>query len=85
MSKKRSKLSPAMKIMWVILFAILAYFLWMEHRAHVIAYLPMILLLLVLLLCPLMHLFMHHGHGGRNHDDDKSDRNNHHKHDRRND
>ena len=40
--------------------AIAAYFLWTEHRAHVIAFLPYALLLL----CPLMHLFMHHGHGG---------------------
>lgn len=37
-----------------------AYFLWTEHRAHVIQFLPWTLLAL----CPLMHLFMHHGHGG---------------------
>nr|WP_188747749.1 DUF2933 domain-containing protein [Marinobacterium zhoushanense] len=39
--------------------AILGYFLVMEHRAHLVAWLPY----LMLLLCPLMHLFMHHGHG----------------------
>jgi len=39
--------------------AILGYFLVMEHRAHLVAWLPY----LILLLCPLMHLFMHHGHG----------------------
>jgi len=39
--------------------AIAAYFLWTEHRAHVIEYLPFALLLL----CPLLHLF-HGGHGG---------------------
>lgn len=38
--------------------AIAAYFLWTEHRAHVIQFLPYILLLL----CPLLHLF-HGGHG----------------------
>jgi hypothetical protein len=35
------------------------YFAWAEHRAHVIAIAPYLLLLA----CPLMHLFMHHGHG----------------------
>jgi hypothetical protein len=48
-----------------------AYFLYTEHRAHVLGALPYLLLLA----CPLMHLF-HHGHGhhgaksgGRPHDD----------------
>lgn len=36
-----------------------AYFLWTEHQAHVIAFLPFLLLAA----CPLMHLFMHGGHG----------------------
>jgi hypothetical protein len=36
-----------------------AYFLWTEHRAHVIQVLPWALVAL----CPLMHLFMHRGHG----------------------
>jgi hypothetical protein len=40
--------------------AIAAYFLWTEHRAHVIAFLPYILLLL----CPLLHL-LHGGHDGQ--------------------
>lgn len=42
--------------------AIAGYFLITEHQAHVIPYLPFLLLLA----CPLMHLFMHggHGHGG---------------------
>lgn len=38
---------------------IAAYFLWTEHRAHVIQVLPWVLLAI----CPLMHLFMHRGHG----------------------
>ena len=49
---------------WVALAgfgAIAAYFLWTEHRAHVIQFLPWVLVAA----CPLMHLFMHgrHGHG----------------------
>ena len=49
--------------------AIVGYFLFTEHRAHVIPYLPFLLLLA----CPLMHFFMHrghghgHGHGGHEH------------------
>lgn len=44
--------------------AIAAYFLWTEHRAHVVQFLPYVLLLL----CPLLHLF-HGGHGGHAGDD----------------
>ncbi|QFG29497.1 DUF2933 domain-containing protein [Pseudomonas umsongensis] len=40
--------------------AIAGYFLFAEHRAHVLPYLPFLLLLA----CPLMHFFMHRGHGG---------------------
>jgi len=47
--------------MALVLFAVAAgYFLWTEHRAHVIEYLPWTFLLL----CPLMHVFMHGSHGG---------------------
>ena len=43
-----------------IVFAVAAgYFLWTEHRAHVIEFLPWTFLLL----CPLMHFFMHGSHG----------------------
>lgn len=38
--------------------AVGAYYLVTEHRAHLIDYLPFVLLMA----CPLMHLF--HGHGG---------------------
>lgn len=53
------------KTKWVMIafFAIAAYFLVMEHQAHLsglLYYLPYLLLLA----CPLMHLFMHSGHGG---------------------
>lgn len=49
--------------------AIAAYFLWTEHRAHVVGALP----LLALLACPLMHVFMHHGRGGHGHHQHDSD------------
>lgn len=35
--------------------------LWIEHRAHILGVLP---LLLPLLICIGMHFFMHRGHGG---------------------
>jgi len=34
------------------------FFLFTEHRAHLLGALPY----LILLACPLMHVFMHHGH-----------------------
>ncbi len=40
--------------------AIMGYYLITEHQAHVIQYLPFLLILA----CPLMHMFMHGGHGG---------------------
>ena len=48
--------------------AIGAFFLLTEHYAHVVPYLPWLLLAA----CPLMHLFGHgHGHGGHRHGDGK--------------
>ena len=44
----------------VILLMIAAFFLWTEHRAHVLGVLPY----LIFLACPLIHWFMHRGHGG---------------------
>ena len=47
-----------------VLFAIIGgFFIVAEHRAHLIPYLPWLLLAA----CPLMHVFMHHGHGGHQH------------------
>jgi len=40
--------------------AVAVFFLFTEHRAHVLGLLPYALLLA----CPLMHLFHHGGHGG---------------------
>ncbi|MFZ5524266.1 MAG: DUF2933 domain-containing protein [Pseudomonadota bacterium] len=46
---------------WVFygFLAVAGFFLFTEHRAHVLGILPY----LFLLACPLMHMFMHHGHG----------------------
>lgn len=53
---------------WVFVgFAfVAAFFLFAEHRAHVLPLLPWLLLLA----CPLMHVFMHGRHGGHRHGDD---------------
>lgn len=47
---------------WVLIgfLVIAAFFLFAEHRAHLLGALPFLLLLA----CPLMHLFMHHGEPG---------------------
>lgn len=47
----------------IVLGAIAGYFLLTEHRAHLFAALPYLLLAT----CPLMHMFMHGGHGGHSH------------------
>ncbi len=44
-----------------VFLAIAGYFLWQEHEAHILGYLPLILILGA---CVGMHLFMHGGHGG---------------------
>ena len=43
-----------------LFLAIAAFFLWEEHRAHLLGIVPYALLLL----CPVIHLFMHRGHSG---------------------
>lgn len=51
-----------------VFLAIAVFFLWDEHKLHILG----ALLWLILLACPLMHLFMNHGgHGDHNkeHDD----------------
>lgn len=42
-----------------LFLAIAAFFLWAEHRAHLLGALPYV----ILLACPFIHLFMHRGHG----------------------
>lgn len=62
------------KSRWVLcgFLVIVGFFLFEEHRAHLLGALPYLLLLA----CPLMHLFMHHDHavhGGQKHDHDASE------------
>ena len=45
----------------LVFLAIAGFFLWEEHEAHILGYLPLVLLLGV---CGGMHFFMHGGHGG---------------------
>ncbi len=45
------------------------YYLWMQHQAHVLQYLPFAFFLL----CPLMHLFGGHGHGGHHSEENSQD------------
>ncbi|EMO5699413.1 DUF2933 domain-containing protein [Klebsiella aerogenes] len=45
---------------FIVMGAVAGYFLVTEHWAHVVGFLPYLLLLA----CPLMHIFMHGGHGG---------------------
>jgi hypothetical protein len=50
-------------VMWIFL-GFIAYFLITEHWAHIVPFLPW----LILLACPLLHVFMHGGHGHGTHD-----------------
>lgn len=60
--RKRNLMSGANVVLLAFL-AVAAFFLWTEHRAHLLGALPYVLLLG----CLFMHFFMHRGHGhGRN-------------------
>ena len=48
---------------WCVLAAVAGWFLWQEHRVHLLGALPYVLLLA----CPLMHGFMHRRHDGHRH------------------
>jgi len=50
------------KLPFVVFLVIGGYFLWTEHEANIVAYLPWILVLG----CLGMHFFMHGGHGSGN-------------------
>jgi hypothetical protein len=53
--------------MWLglaVFLAVATFFLWDEHKAHILGALPYGLLLL----CLIMHLFMHGGHDGNSAD-----------------
>lgn len=73
----REPKSARLRSVWIVLglTAIAGYLLFTEHRAHVLGYLP----LLLLAICPLMHLF--HGHGGGHARTDHGDRDVAHRHD----
>lgn len=45
--------------MWLGFLGVAGYFLVTEHRAHLLGFLPFVLVLA----CPLMHLLHHRGHG----------------------
>ena len=57
---KRGPLRIPWWLGFCLFLAIALFFLWEEHRAHILGALPYVLLLL----CPVIHLFMHRGHGG---------------------
>ncbi|MBN8488586.1 MAG: DUF2933 domain-containing protein [Burkholderiales bacterium] len=57
-------------IAFIVMGAVATWYLWAEHRAHLLGALPY----LILLACPLMHVFMHRGHHGGHHDHDKGER-----------
>ena len=60
--KAGRRFDPKAKWAWIGFAVVAAFFLWTEHRAHLLGVLPY----LVILACPLMHFFMHgkHGHHG---------------------
>jgi len=58
------------RLAFIGFFAIISYFLWTEHRAHVASVIPYLPYLL-LLACPFLHFFMHGGHG-HHHDEVES-------------
>jgi len=57
---KRGFFSSRSNVVLAGFLLIAGFYLLTEHYAHVIPFLPWLLLLA----CPLMHLFMHGGHGG---------------------
>lgn len=59
-----SQREPLRIPLWVGLcffLAVATFFLWEEHRAHILGVLPYVLLLL----CLIVHPLMHRGHGHR--------------------
>jgi len=58
-SQKGSWLGSRRSLVLIAFLAIIAFFLFTEHRAHLFGILPYLLLLA----CPFMHFFMHGGHG----------------------
>lgn len=66
--KEDRHFDPKAKWAWIGFAAVAGFFLWTEHRAHLLGALPY----LAIMACPLMHFFMHgrhghHGHGQHEH------------------
>lgn len=57
-SEKRSWWRSRSGLVFLGFAAVASFFLWAEHRAHLLGALPY----LIFLLCPLLHFF-HGGHG----------------------
>jgi len=60
-ARKRPFLNTPAGFALCVFLAVAGVFLWIEHRAHILGALP---LLLPLAICLGMHFFMHRGHGG---------------------
>ena len=56
---QRGPLSIPVWLGLCLFLAIAIFFLWEEHKAHILGVLPYVLLLL----CPIVNLFMHRDHG----------------------
>ena len=67
-SQERSWLRSPGGLILLAFLAIAAFFLILEHRAHVVDALPYVLLLL----CPVLHLLLHGRHGGTHTDHNTS-------------
>lgn len=65
MHQHGSNEQPDSRWKWALagFLAVAAFFLWTEHRAHLLGVLPYLLILA----CPLMHIFHHRGHGHGRH------------------
>lgn len=59
----KTRLQQVSRYMFFGFAAIAAFFLITEHGAHLLGWLPF----LIILACPLMHVFGHGGHGGHDH------------------
>jgi hypothetical protein len=55
---QHSPSTPLFRSALLVFLAVAGFFLWTEHRAHLLGVLPY----LIFLLCPAMHFFMHREH-----------------------
>ena len=60
LNERRRFVSGGSNLVLAVFLIAAAFFLWTEHRAHVLGVLPY----LIFLACPLIHLFSHRGHRG---------------------